>query len=78
MSEYRTYVSGKDNFSTERLSDIQITIEAGSESTQYTIRAKCGLDTPLRRILELIEIGMEFKITLADGKKYKLRLVPLE
>jgi hypothetical protein len=78
MSEYHTYVLGKDDFTVgQDLKDIEIKTEAGADGTQYVIKAKCGLDTPFGRILELMEMGMEFKITLADGTKSKLQLVPI-
>lgn len=79
MSDYRTYVFlGKDYFSIGDLKDVNFTTDADLESMQYTIKAKCALDTPLRQVLNLMNMGMDFTITFGEGKKYKLQLVPVD
>jgi len=77
--DYTTFVLGKDAFSVaDDLKAIKITSSADLDTLTYTIKAKCGLDTPLSRVLDLILTGMAFTVTLTDGKKYSLKLVPFD
>jgi len=76
--EYTTYVMGKEDFANADISDIQFKVEMDRDMAVYTIKTSmCGLDTPVRRVLELLLAGMDFTITFPN-KKYKLELKEIE
>ena len=78
MSDYKTYVLAKGDFTlADDLQDIAITTAVRNDEkgwTEYVIKAKCSLDTPIGRIIEMMQAGMNFTLTLKDGKKYKIEL----
>jgi ubiquinone biosynthesis protein COQ9 len=75
--KYSTYVFDAGDFSID-LKDIDITTAVDTEKLEYHIKAKLDLDTPISRVLELLQSGMSFTVTLADGKKYQLKLESIE
>lgn len=82
MSNYKTYILNKGDFAlADDLQNIAITTAVGSEEkgwTEYVIKAKCGLETPIGRIIEMMQAGMNFTMTLESGEKYKLELTKVE
>jgi len=75
MSDYQTYITGKDDFSIDPKNLTAIKVEANEQDgkwTTYSIRAKLGMEAPATELLEWLAAGANLVVTWTDGKKYKL------
>jgi hypothetical protein len=54
------------------------TTQEGDSWASYKMSMQIGMDTTLRRLLEMLGAGMNITITMIDGKKKKFILVDVE
>jgi hypothetical protein len=74
MSEYRTFVLHKENFTVNPcLENVQFSTEADENLASYVIRAKIRPETPFVEVLDLLKAGMSLTVRIAS-KSYKLEL----